>query len=167
MTWNGVNQLLGFDFGAHERTLALAPLFHIGGLNGTVNPTLLRGGSVAIVRRFDPAATLEAIVQQRINPVLRRAYHARRAGPRGRLRDLRPVGAPHRRRSSAPLPLPTLRTWQARGMTVQQAHGMTEASPGCTVLDSADAERKAGSAGKPVFFTDLRVVAPMAPTRRR
>ncbi len=67
MTWNGVNQLLGFDFGAHERTLALAPLFHIGGLNGTVNPTLLRGGSVAIVRRFDPAATLEIIVQQRIN----------------------------------------------------------------------------------------------------
>jgi fatty-acyl-CoA synthase len=37
---------------------------------------------------------------------------------------------------------------------------MTEASPGATVLDSADAERKVGSAGKPVFFTDVRVLRP-------
>ncbi|MFD2399702.1 AMP-binding protein [Prauserella oleivorans] len=43
---------------------------------------------------------------------------------------------------------------------MQQAYGMTEAAPGCTVLDSADAERKAGSAGKPLFFTDVRVVRP-------
>ncbi len=160
MTWNGVNQLLGFDFGAHERTLALAPLFHIGGLNGTVNPTLLRGGSVAIVRRFDPAATLEVLVQQRINsffavPTMLDALAREAAFATSDLSALRTVAA-----AGAPLPLPTLRTWQARGMTVQQAYGMTEASPGCTVLDSADAERKAGSAGKPVFFTDLRVVRP-------
>jgi fatty-acyl-CoA synthase len=43
---------------------------------------------------------------------------------------------------------------------MQQCYGMTEASPGCTVLDPADAERKVGSAGKPLFFTDLRVVRP-------
>jgi fatty-acyl-CoA synthase len=43
---------------------------------------------------------------------------------------------------------------------MQQAYGMTEAAPGCTVLDSADAERKVGSAGKPVFFTDVKVVRP-------
>jgi fatty-acyl-CoA synthase len=41
---------------------------------------------------------------------------------------------------------------------MQQAYGMTEAAPGCTVLDSADAVRKVGSAGKPVFFTDVRVL---------
>ena len=43
---------------------------------------------------------------------------------------------------------------------MQQCYGMTEAAPGCTVLDSADAVRKVGSAGKPVFFTDVRVVRP-------
>ena len=53
MTWNAVNQFMGFEFTADERTLALAPLFHIGGLNGTVNPTLLRGGCAIVVRRFD------------------------------------------------------------------------------------------------------------------
>ncbi len=62
--------------------------------------------------------------------------------------------------AGAPVPLPTLRTWLDRGVTVQQAYGMTEAAPGCTVLDSADAQRKVGSAGRPVFFTDVRVVRP-------
>ena len=160
MTWNAVNQLLGFDFGQEERTLALAPLFHIGGLNGTVNPTLLRGGCAVIVRRFDPAETLRVIEEQRVNsffavPTMLDAM-ARR--PEFRTRDLsalRTIGA-----AGAAVPLPTLRTWLDRGVTMQQAYGMTEAAPGCTVLDSADAERKVGSAGKPEFFTDLRVVRP-------
>jgi fatty-acyl-CoA synthase len=71
------------------------------------------------------------------------------------LSALRTIGA-----AGAPLPLPTLRTWLDRGVTMQQAYGMTEAAPGCTVLDSADAVRKVGSAGRPVFFTDVRVVDP-------
>jgi fatty-acyl-CoA synthase len=160
MTWNATNQLLGFDFGPTERTLALAPLFLIGGLNGTVNPTLLRGGCAVIVRRFDPAETLAVIEEQRINsffavPTMLDAM-ARDPGFATRdLSTLRSIGA-----AGAAVPLPTLRTWLDRGVTMQQAYGMTEASPGCTVLDSADAERKVGSAGKPVFFTDVRVLRP-------
>ncbi|MDQ1660117.1 MAG: fatty-acyl-CoA synthase [Blastococcus sp.] len=160
MTWNAVNQLLGFDFGPTERTLALAPLFHIGGLNGTVNPTLLRGGCAVIVRRFDPAGTLAVIEEQRINsffavPTMLDAMAREPSFATRDLSALRSIGA-----AGAAVPLPTLRTWLDRGVTMQQAYGMTEASPGCTVLDSADAERKLGSAGKPVFFTDVRVVRP-------
>ncbi|RBY83749.1 p-hydroxycinnamoyl-CoA synthetase [Geodermatophilus sp. TF02-6] len=160
MTWNAANQLLGFDFTPTERTLALAPLFHIGGLNGTVNPTLLRGGCAVVVRGFDPAGTLAVIEEQRVTsffavPTVLDAM-AREPGFRTRdLSALRTIGA-----AGAPLPLPTLRTWLDRGVTVQQAYGMTEAAPGCTVLDSADAVRKVGSAGKPVFFTDVQVVRP-------
>jgi fatty-acyl-CoA synthase len=160
MTWNAVNQFMGMDFTQDERTLALAPLFHIGGLNGTVNPSLLRGGCAVIVRRFDPAETLRVIEEQRVTsffavPTMLDAM-SREPGFRTRdLSALRTIGA-----AGAPLPLPTLRTWLDRGVTMQQAYGMTEAAPGCTVLDSADAERKVGSAGKPVFFTDLRVVRP-------
>jgi fatty-acyl-CoA synthase len=160
MTWNAVNQFMGMDFSQDERTLALAPLFHIGGLNGTVNPALLRGGCAVIVRRFDPAETLQVIEEQRVNsffavPTMLDAM-AREPGFATRdLSALRTIGA-----AGAPLPLPTLRTWLDRGVTMQQCYGMTEAAPGCTVLDSADAERKVGSAGKPVFFTDVRVLRP-------
>jgi fatty-acyl-CoA synthase len=160
MTWNATSQILGFDFTADERTLALAPLFHIGGLNGTVNPTLLRGGCVVMVRRFDPAAALEVIEQQRVTsffavPTMLDAMARDPSFPVRDLSALRSIGA-----AGAPVPLPTLRTWLARGVAMQQAYGMTEAAPGCTVLDSADAERKIGSVGTPVFFTDLRVIRP-------
>lgn len=160
MTWNAVNQVLGMDFTAVERTLALAPLFHIGGLNGTVNPTLLRGGCAVVVRGFDPAGTLEVIESQRVTsffavPTMLDAMSREPAFHTRDLSALRTVGA-----AGAPLPLPTLRTWLDRGVTMQQAYGMTEAAPGCTVLDSADAQRKVGSAGKPLFFTDVRVLDP-------
>jgi len=160
MTWNAVNQFMGMDFSQDERTLALAPLFHIGGLNGTVNPALLRGGCAVLVRRFDPAETLAVIEEQRVNSffAVPTMLDGMSRQPEFRTRDLsalRTIGA-----AGAPLPLPTLRTWLDRGVTMQQCYGMTEAAPGCTVLDSVDAERKVGSAGKPVFFTDLRVVRP-------
>ncbi|MGK5114805.1 acyl-CoA synthetase [Geodermatophilus sp. CPCC 205506] len=160
MTWNATNQLLGMDFAADERTLALAPLFHIGGLNGTVNPTLLRGGCAVVVRRFDPAETLRVIEEQRVTsffavPTMLDAMSREPDFGTRDLSALRTIGA-----AGAAVPLPTLRTWLERGVTMQQCYGMTEASPGCTVLDPADAERKVGSAGKALFFTDLRVVRP-------
>jgi fatty-acyl-CoA synthase len=113
-----------------------------------------------IVRRFAAAETLAVIEEQRVTsffavPTMLDAM-SREPGFRSRdLSALRTIGA-----AGAPLPLPTLRTWLDRGITMQQSYGMTEAAPGCTVLDSADAERKVGSAGKPVFFTDVRVLRP-------
>ncbi|SHN43254.1 acyl-CoA synthetase [Cryptosporangium aurantiacum] len=160
MTWACMSQILGFDFAQDERTLAVAPLFHIGGLNGTVNPTLLRGGCAVIVRSFDAAGLLALIEEQRINsffgvPTMLDAL-SREPGFRARdLSTLRTVAA-----AGAPLPAETLRTWLDRGITVQQAYGMTESAPAGTVLDAGDAVAKVGSAGRPQFFTDVRVVRP-------
>ena len=160
MTWSCLNQVLGFDFTPDERTLGLAPLFHIGGLNGTLNPTLLRGGCVVLVRGFDPPETLRVIVEQRVTsffavPTMLDALSRQPDFDTVDLSALRTIGA-----AGAPLPLPLLHTWLDRGITVQQAYGMTESAPAGTVLDSADAVAKVGSAGKPQFFVDVRVVRP-------
>jgi fatty-acyl-CoA synthase len=160
MTWSCINQILGFDFTPDERTLGLAPLFHIGGLNGTLNPTLLRGGCVVLVRGFDPPATLRVIVEQRVTsffavPTMLDAISRQPGFDTVDLSALRTIGA-----AGAPLPLPLLRTWLDRGITVQQAYGMTESAPAGTALDSADAVAKVGSAGKSQFFVDVRVVRP-------
>ncbi len=160
MTWACLNQVLGFDFTPDERTLGLAPLFHIGGLNGTLNPTLLRGGCVVLVRGFDPPATLAVIAEQRVTsffavPTMLDALSRQPGFDTLDLSALRTIGA-----AGAPLPLPLLHTWLDRGITVQQAYGMTESAPAGTVLDSADAVAKVGSAGRSQFFTDVRVVRP-------
>ncbi|SFF74615.1 acyl-CoA synthetase [Blastococcus tunisiensis] len=160
MTWSCINQAFGLDVTPDERTLGLAPLFHIGGLNGTVNPTLLRGGCAVLVRGFDPPATLAVIVDQRVTsffavPTMLDALSRRPDFGAVDLSALRTIGA-----AGAPLPLPLLRTWLDRGITVQQAYGMTESAPAGTMLDSVDAVAKVGSAGKPQFFVDVRVVRP-------
>ena len=160
MTWSCINQAFGLDFTPEERTLGLAPLFHIGGLNWTVNPTLLRGGSVVLVRGFDPPATLAVISEQRVTsffavPTMLDALSRQPDFDTIDLSALRTIGA-----AGAPLPLPLLRIWLDRGITVQQAYGMTESAPAGTMLDSADAVAKVGSAGKSQFFVDVRVVRP-------
>jgi fatty-acyl-CoA synthase len=160
MTWSCIDQAFGLDFTPDERTLGLAPLFHIGGLNGTLNPTLLRGGCVVLVRGFDPPATLRVIAEQRVTSFFAVAtmLDAISRQPDFDTLDLsalRTIGA-----AGAPLPLPLLRTWLDRGITVQQAYGMTESAPAGTMLDSVDAVAKVGSAGKSQFFTDVRVVRP-------
>ena len=58
------------------------------------------------------------------------------------------------------MPVPLLKVWEARGVALQQGYGMTETSPAVLVLDREDAARKAGSSGKPVLHTEVRIVRP-------
>jgi fatty-acyl-CoA synthase len=158
MTWNNVNQMISVDLRQDERTLAVAPLFHMGGLNLTVMPTLMLGGTVRILRAFDASATLRTIAQDAITswfavPTMLAAIMRDPEFANARLDSLRTIIC-----GGAPLDGPTLQTWLERGVTVQQGYGMTEAAPSGLMLDSADALARAGSAGRMSFFTDVRVV---------
>jgi fatty-acyl-CoA synthase len=167
MTWNNYNQLIAVDLRPDERTLAVAPLFHLGGLNLTVTPTMMRGGLVHVLRGFDPAKVLRTLAFERITsvfavPAMLEAMQAQPEFASTDLSSLRTLLA-----GGAPLTRTTLDTWLARGVTLQQGYGMTEASPSGLLLDAEDARRKVGSAGKMSFFTDVRVVgdggAPVKP----
>ena len=48
---------------------------------------------------------------------------------------------------------------------IVQGYGLTEASPGTTMLRASDGVRKLGSAGTSCFFTDVRIVAGDRETR--
>jgi fatty-acyl-CoA synthase len=58
----------------------------------------------------------------------------------------------------APLAVDLIRAYQERGILFIQGYGLTEAAPNCLALPPEDAVRKAGSAGRPYFFADVRVV---------
>ncbi len=160
LTWAGLSNALDFGLSAADRALAMAPLFHIGGLQGMLLPTLLRGGSAVVVRGFDAAAVLEVIEQQRVTAFFAVAtmLDAMARDPGFAARDLssvRSIGA-----AGAPLPVPLLRTWLDRGVLVQQAYGMTESAASGTILESSAATSRIGSAGRPQSFLDVRVVRP-------
>ena len=54
---------LGWDFPEEMRYLAVAPISHAAGM--PITPTLLRGGTIILQRRFDPAAWLKGVAEER------------------------------------------------------------------------------------------------------
>jgi len=142
--------------------LTVLPLFHTGGLNCYTNPVLHAGGTALIMRQFDPGLALKLISDpaQAINvffgvPSIYQfmAQHAAFESADFSRLIIGGVGG-------APMPVPLLKVWEARGVALQQGYGMTETSPAVLALDREDAMRKAGSAGKPVLHTEVKVVRP-------
>ncbi|MFJ6837793.1 o-succinylbenzoate--CoA ligase [Streptomyces sp. NPDC091209] len=160
LTWNAVNVLVDHDLTADERALVSAPLFHTAGLNMLTLPVLLKGGTCVLTESFDPAATFDLIERHRITfmfgvPTMfdRVARHPRWAD--ADLSSLRILTC-----GGSPVPNPLIAAYQERGLTFLQGYGMTEAAPGTLFLDAGHAVAKAGSAGVPHFFSDVRVVRP-------
>ncbi|MDH6454189.1 MULTISPECIES: o-succinylbenzoate--CoA ligase [unclassified Streptomyces] len=160
LTWNAINVLVDTDLIADERALVSAPLFHTAGLNMLTLPVLLKGGTCVLVEAFDPDATFDLIEQHRITfmfgvPTMfeQVARHPRWAG--ADLSSLRILTC-----GGSPVSTPLIAAYQERGLTFLQGYGMTEASPGTLFLDAEHAIGKAGSAGVPHFFSDVRVVRP-------
>jgi fatty-acyl-CoA synthase len=54
---------LGWDLPGHIRYLAVAPISHAAGM--LIVPTMIRGGTVILQRRFDPAAWLQGVAADR------------------------------------------------------------------------------------------------------
>jgi fatty-acyl-CoA synthase len=160
--WNCVNLGGPAYISPSSVLLTVLPLFHTGGLNCYTNPVLHAGGTVFIMRAFDPALALELISDpsRRINvffgvPAIYQfmAQHPSFASSDFSRLVIGGVGG-------APMPVPLLKVWEARGVALQQGYGMTETSPSVMVLDKEDAARKAGSSGKPVLHTEVRIVRP-------
>ncbi|MFC6016388.1 long-chain fatty acid--CoA ligase [Plantactinospora solaniradicis] len=157
LAWNSFNMLIDVDLAADEVTLVTAPMFHVAALNQTVLPTFLKGGRSVLVPAFDPSTALDLIERHRVTFMfgVPSMFAAIAAAPGWSDADLSCV------RSmicgGAPVPEPLIRTYQRRGLTFMQGYGMTETSPGALFLRAADSGDHAGSAGTPVFFSDVRL----------
>ena len=158
--WNCVNLGLPAGVGLDTVHLSVLPLFHTGGLNCYSNPVLHAGGTVVIMRNFDPGKALQVIgdPEQSIThffavpaPYQFMAQHPDFASTD--LSRLRSAGV-----GGAPCALSILQAWAGRGVLLMQGFGMTETSPACIFLDPADAIRKLGSAGKALMHTEMRLV---------
>ena len=160
--WNCVNLGGPAYISSSSVLLTVLPLFHTGGLNCYTNPVLHAGGTVKIMRAFDPEAALRLIGDpaEGINVFfgVPSIYQFMAQHPDFERSDFSRliIGGV----GGAAMPVPLLEVWEGRGVALQQGYGMTETSPAVLVLDREDAVRKAGSAGKPVLHTEVRVVRP-------
>src|SRR4029079_8323291 len=122
--WNCVNLGGPAYISPSSVLLTVLPLFHTGGLNCYTNPVLHAGGTVLIMRAFDPGAALKLISDpaQGINcffgvPAI---YQFMAQHPDFRTADFSRliIGGV----GGAPMPVPLLEVWESRGVALQQGY---------------------------------------------
>ena len=156
--WNVLNTVI-HDLHHDDIYLNIYPLFHAGGLFAYLSSQVVFGNTTILVRQFDPALVLDLIERERVTvfagvPTM---YQMMLQAPNyktANLSSLRFCTC-----GGAPLPVPVIQQYMKdKGIRFKQGFGMTEFGPGLFALAPEDAERKAGSIGRPNFFVDVRVV---------
>ncbi|CAK7282791.1 acyl-CoA synthetase [Streptomyces misionensis] len=160
LTWNSFNTLVDADFASDEVTLLSAPMFHTAALNMTCLPTFLKGGTLILEESFSPSRTLDLVEEHGVTvmfgvPTMFQQIAAEERFTEADLSSVRKMMC-----GGAPVPRALIRTYEQRGLRFLQGYGMTEASPGVCLLDAENALAKAGSAGVPHFFNDVRIADP-------
>jgi fatty-acyl-CoA synthase len=160
VVWNVYNLLVDIDLTSDEIALVTAPLFHTAALNQLLFPTLLKGGTALLEPKFDAARAIDVIEAERVTLLfgVTSMYLALAAAERFAEADLSSLRLALS--GGAPIPESLLHTWLDRGLMIVQGYGLTEASPGATMLRVADGVRKLGTAGTACFFSDVRLAAP-------
>ena len=159
--WNSVNVDSLVDTRRGDTNLAVAPLFHIGGLNALTIRVMVRGGHVVVRRTFDPRQALKDIEEYQVNqaflvPAMLSAMAQTDEFADSKIESLRALIC-----AGAPVPTILLRQYQAKGVEVQQAWGLTETAPFATYLPAELTHQRPGSCGVPMPFTQIKVVDPL------
>ncbi|MFC0582399.1 AMP-binding protein [Micrococcoides hystricis] len=158
--WNAVNVDTLVDTRRGDTNLAVAPLFHIGGLNALFLRLLVRGGRSVIRRNFDPVQTLKDIEEYQVNqaflvPAMLSAMQAQPEFEHAKLDSLRALIC-----AGAPVPPIVIKQYETKGVPVQQAWGLTETAPFATYLPTEHTYTKTGSCGIPMPFTEIKLIDP-------
>ena len=142
----------------HTRTLALLPLFHVGGLCIQTLPTLAAGGCVRLHRRFDAEAWFDDLGAWKpstcvLVPAVMRVLieHPRWAGAELSSLDFINSG-------SSVVPRGLIHAFHARGVPVSQVYGATETGPLSIVLPPREALAQVGRVGWPARGVQVRLV---------
>jgi acyl-CoA synthetase (AMP-forming)/AMP-acid ligase II len=155
--WTNLNMVLALDLTHDERSLVVLPMFHVGGWNVNTLAVWWKGGTVVLEPGFDADRVL-SLIEGGVTSVMGvpTIYQVLADHPRFASADLSSLRVAVC--GGAPLGVPLIRRYQERGVKFVQGYGLTEAAPNCLMLPPEDAERKAGAAGRPYFFADVRVV---------
>ena len=141
-----------------EVTLAVLPLFHAYGLTVAMTNTILLGGTLVLLPRFDLDLVFKAIDEHKptLFPGVPPIYKALSDSPKAKSHDLKSI----RLCVSGAMKLPVEIAEQftrISGATLIEGYGMTETSPS-THANPTQGGGKAGSIGLPLPGTECKIV---------
>ena len=159
---SGLHFMATWPFDRETRWLVASPMFHTGGVIGTL-ATVWGGGTHVIMPRFDPDLALDLIEREAVThtllvpTMLAAAAHAQLARPRD-VSSLRYLS-----HGASPISVETLkRTREAfPGAELLHVYGTTEATPIMTLLPHEERildTPRVHSCGQPAVGVELRVV---------
>jgi len=158
VAWNAYNTVLSWQLRQSDRVQVYTPMYHAGGLTVFLTPLFAIGGSIVLHDGFDPIEVLQACRDYQCTilfgvPTIFKMFldspeFAALKG--GHLRWCASGGAP--------LPLQLLHVYQERGLIFRQGYGLTEVGVNCFAMSDEDTGRKPGSIGKPMMFTEAKLL---------
>ncbi len=154
--WNAVNCIAALSITADDRDLNVLPMFHIGGIGLFTLAVFYMGGTVLLLRTFDPAKALDKIKKERVSiffgvPAIF-LFLANQPDFQC-MKDVRVVMS-----GGAPLPVSLIKLYEENGLRLLQGFGMSEAAPSIAILDKDMYLKKAGSIGRRLMHLETRVV---------
>ena len=146
------------DLTSQDVNLNVLPTFHAGGLGLYAGPIFHAGGTLVVMRAFDPGEFLRLIEEWRVTVLLLvpSIYLMLAQYPDLDKHDLSSVR--HWGSGGSSLPPSLVQQYAEKGIIIQQGFGMTETGPTVFIITKEDAVRKAGSVGKPVLHTDVCIM---------
>jgi len=158
--WNAFNFLLSTDLTAADTTLVAAPLFHVIGLNQQVLTSYLRGGRILMEATWDVDRAFDAIEHEGLTWMagVTTMFADMLQSPRWSTADLTSLRFINS--GGAPIPVSLINAFQARDIAFCQGYGLTETSPGATILPASHALDKPGSAGRALPFSEIDIRDP-------
>ncbi|MFY3792192.1 o-succinylbenzoate--CoA ligase [Ureibacillus sp. MALMAid1270] len=149
--------VLNIGLSEEDVWLCAVPLFHISGLSILIR-SLLYGNEVKLYEKFDANGAVEDISSGRVSimslvaVMLERILNGLEENGLKASPKFKTVLA-----GGGPFPRDYLLRAEKVNLPIQQTYGMTETSSQTATLASEDAIRKLGSAGKPLFFNQIKI----------
>jgi len=158
IAWNAYNTVVSWQLRQSDRVQVYTPMYHAGGLTVFMAPLFAIGGSIVLHNGFDPAELLQAFSEYQCTILfgVPTIFKMLLDAP-----EFASLDTSHLRwccSGGAPLPLEVLRACQERGLVFRQGYGLTEAGVNCFAMSDEDSVRKPGSIGKPMMFSEARIV---------
>ncbi len=155
--WNGYNTVINWGLREDDVSPVYTPMYHAGGLAAFLIPIFTVGGTVVLHKTFDVVEVWRTIEHERCTVVLGvpTIWKMLMDAPQFATAKL-----DHVRwfiSGGAPLPAYIIDAYGKRGIVMRQGYGMTEVGVNCFAMTSEEAVRKAGSIGKPMMFTEVRI----------
>jgi fatty-acyl-CoA synthase len=158
IAWNAYNTVVSWQLQQSDRVQVYTPMYHAGGLTVFMTPLFAMGGSIVLHDGFDAAEVLQALQDYECTILfgVPTIFKMLLDSPEFAALDLS-----HLRwcaSGGAPLPSQLLSAYQERGVTFRQGYGLTEVGVNCFAMSDEDSRRKAGSIGKPMMFTEAKLI---------